>query len=421
MSAFDSTVSHSAEVLADENESFHEVQEELLSRYLQNLSETYNKCTNDNIIALEKQVEESIAHFTEENREVTQKHNDLTNKLLTQEISFVNELETNNSALRQTITSAFDNYSNAASANITRINDIFVENITESSKNNAAQLQMFSEKQRETISQFDQKLSHYSDSLVERSAQAVGMVQKDNNIKLQELSDSLTRFATENVKFKDHCDSVNGKTNENITRLISHYEELKKDLSALSEKSAVNFGNEMNVCIVDMIDKLRTLNAANADEFRNSMDNYRENFVAANSVALASVQKDNVDAVTDANKKVSQLSEMMSDAMEWFESVITRFQTDILENNEKRNDFMKDVRQIYDDKLQEYVETSREIQNSSDEVKNSINGFISQCDVYIKSNTNSYKNTLDQIFKSQRDANSLTEEDIKLLKQLLKR
>ena len=421
MSAFDSTVSHSAEVLADENESFHEVQEELLSRYLQNLSETYNKCTNDNIIALEKQVEESIAHFTEENREVTQKHNDLTNKLLTQEISFVNELETNNSALRQTITSAFDNYSNAASANITRINDIFVENITESSKNNAAQLQMFSEKQRETISQFDQKLSHYSDSLVERSAQAVGMVQKDNNIKLQELSDSLTRFATENVKFKDHCDSVNGKTNENITRLISHYEELKKDLSALSEKSAVNFGNEMNVCIVDMIDKLRTLNAANADEFRNSMDNYRENFVAANSVALASVQKDNVDAVTDANKKVSQLSEMMSDAMEWFESVITRFQTDILENNEKRNDFMNDVRQIYDDKLQEYVETSREIQNSSDEVKNSINGFISQCDVYIKSNTNSYKNTLDQIFKSQRDANSLTEEDIKLLKQLLKR
>ncbi len=358
MSAFDSTVSHSAEVLADENESFHEVQEELLSRYLQNLSETYNKCTNDNIIALEKQVEESIAHFTEENREVTQKHNDLTNKLLTQEISFVNELETNNSALRQTITSAFDNYSNAASANITRINDIFVENITESSKNNAAQLQMFSEKQRETISQFDQKLSHYSDSLVERSAQAVGMVQKDNNIKLQELSDSLTRFATENVKFKDHCDSVNGKTNENITRLISHYEELKKDLSALSEKSAVNFGNEMNVCIVDMIDKLRTLNAANADEFRNSMDNYRENFVAANSVALASVQKDNVDAVTDANKKVSQLSEMMSDAMEWFESVITRFQTDILENNEKRNDFMNDVRQIYDDKLQEYVETS---------------------------------------------------------------
>lgn len=414
MSAYDNTVSHSAEVLAEKNESFHKVQEKMLARYLQDLSEVYNNCMSDNINAFEKQVEERIAHFTEENKQVAEKHNELTDKLLERETSFVKELETNNSTLRQTITTAFDLYSNTATENIIKMNDSLAANIEESAKKNAEHLQLFSDKQKETLSQFDEKLTAYSDSFVERSAQAVGRVQKDNNLKLQELSTSLARLANENVTFKEHCDSVNGKTNENIILLINHYEELKKELFQLSEKSVNGMNKVMNTRIVDMVEKLRSLNAENAGEFSHSMENYREKFVDANSSALASVQKDNLDAITDANKKVVDLAKKLSD----LGGMITIF---LNESKKSNKDFMENIEGLLSDKLNDYNDTSEEIKNSSDAVKKNIEKFVEKCNNFITENTESYKSTLKTITQSQLEANSLTEKDINLLKQLLKR
>jgi len=53
--------------------------------------------------------------------------------------------------------------------------------------------------------------------------------------------------------------------------------------------------------IEDMVAKLQTLNIKNVELFSSSMDKYREKFVEASANAIAEVQVDNVNAITDAN------------------------------------------------------------------------------------------------------------------------
>ncbi|WP_303836687.1 hypothetical protein [Ruminococcus flavefaciens] len=414
MSAYDSTVQNSAAMLTKQNESFHFKQDEMLTAYLEQLSKMYDSLLEQHTNYLNEQIQNSISQFTEENKHAVYEHNERTLSLLEQETKFVNELEANNIQLRNTITEALGDFSMATSESIAELEKCVEKKLADETHQNSEYLEGFASKQEHSFKQLDEKLHSYSDSLVKKSAEAVAALQSDNNRILQELGERVKGFAEESSRFAKECTSINVNTNDNIKQLIESHSELVTDLEIITEKGIGSMDKVLDKRITDMTGLLEILNKENSNSFRASMEDYREKFLSANVKALAGVQKDNLDAITNANNKIAELAEKLKYVNEQLPTIIMilkdSIDTGVNTFKDNNQHFYDTVSDTVDEKLDDYNSTFSELKDLIEQV-------MLQC----QSNTDSYQETLKHFTQHQRDANDLTKKDIEILQKLVKR
>lgn len=410
-----------AKRIEEENQHTTEKRIEAFEKYITDLESTYNSIISEHIEVLEEQIIKSINNFIDVNKNALENSNDLTTELIVSERSFVSEIETNNSKLCEIIDSAFKEYSKSVEKNITDMKTILAENINDSTKITRDRISDLVDKNEKTIDKLADKLKEHSDSLVEKSAIAIANVQADNNVKLQELCKQMAEYVSENTKFSEYCKELNDLLNKKIIQLIEDRSIFIEDLKTLSGEHTIDLDNKMQGRINDMINKLQNLNIENVSAFNNSMIDYRKKFVEANAKAISDVQKENVNSVSDAHKKIAELATNMKtfqvqivEIVETLQSIISTGINDKKENDEK---FDNNMQILFDEKLSEYDKKIQEYNDSFNQLGEKITEVMNACQI----NTEKYDETLRFIIETQKEANSLSSKDLELLEMFAKR
>lgn len=264
---------------------------------------------------------------------------------------------------------------------------------------------------------------------------------ENNNTKLretitgafEEYSKSVERNITDiknvieqgiNAGSQNAIESINSLSKVNSETVNQFADELKiysDNLNILSDNHLGSLDDHMKSKIQNMVEQLRTLNIENATMFSDAMSEYREKFVEASARAIAQVQVDNVSAITDANKKVSELALNLKKFQEDIPKTLTILQGIITDGvNEQKGqdeDFHSAMNELADEKLSEYNSKLQEYNDYIETLGKKITEVMDAC----HNNTTKYEDTLKVIIEAQREANSLNNKDVELLKTFMKR
>lgn len=417
----ETTLTNMIERIVSENEQDAEKRKIAFEGYLCNLEETYSKIIASNIIELKKQISESIADFIAENKQVLKVNNERAGELISAEKSFVTDAEASNIKFRESIDAAFLKYSESVEKNILDMTVKLTDNLRQSTQSTVGSIETLSVKNAESINQLSGELKQYSDSLVEKSAVAIGNVQADNNLKIQELCNQMNIMVAENVRFSAYCKEIDNFLKDKIADLIEDRDRLVMDLQKLSNGHVTELDLKMQKNIMEMAKRVQELNIENSSVFSESMNEYRDRFVEANASALANVQIDNVNSITDANEKVSQLATNMKKFQEQIVNIVYTLQSIIKDGIDEKKaqdeSFDENMNALVDDKLSEYNAKLQTYNDTFTELGSKITEVMNAC----QSNTSKYEETLKYIIKTQQESNSLSEKDLELLKKFMKR
>lgn len=389
--------------------------------YIKQLEETYNLVISEHIKALEEQIINSISLFISENKAALMSNNELATELITSEKTFVSEIEANNEKLRETIDNAFVEYNKSVEQNISEMGKIMEDSISACAKSTISSIKIMTEKNTGTVDMLAETLKEYSDSLVEKSAIAIADVQSDNNEKLQSLCEQVSGYISENNKFALHCQNMGDSLQRSIIQMIDDRDGFITDMNDVMKNHIEGFDVQLKSRVQNMIDQIQTLNIENATLFSDAMDGYREKFVEANASAIAEVQVDNVSSITDANNKISQMASNLKKFQEDISGTLGVLSS-IIENgvnDQKAQDesFDEIIRELIDEKLSEY---NSKLQKYNEYIE-ILGGKITEVMLACQNNTSKYEETLGFIVESQKEANSLNDKDLDLLKSFIKR
>lgn len=372
---------------------------ENLDRYSQNVSTNLQQIWNENVETLETSCEAFLEKTSEtlehRNLELMNKHTDYSHERI-QEIA--------------------DQYDEIISEHISCLN-----------KEVQTQLSVISEQSKVVVEELAEKLRSYSDSFVDKSAQAIANVQKDNNLKLQEMCESYSDFSRDSRAFAEHCDNNNAQTNASIERLMQQNNEFLANLQQVSDSSVLKMDKVLNDYVDHMIQRVEKLNVDSSDRYYNAMEQYRDNFVELNAHALSNVQKDNVDAISNAHNKIVELAENVEKTNEQMNRLgkglmlmLEETKKIIAQGNETASEKQEMFNEGFDQNVgnmkKVLTEKLIEYNNTFDELKKQI-GFVLE---EVRQNTKTYNSTLKTITDSQKAMNSLTSKDIQLLERLVK-
>lgn len=409
------------ERIVSENDASENKKNVTFDNYIKQLEETYNLVISEHIKALEEQIIGSISLFISENKAALMSNNELTTELISSEKSFVSEIQANNEKLRETIDNAFVEYSKSVEQNINGIKQIMEESISSNAKSAIDSIKLMTEKNTGTVDVLAETLKEYSDSLVEKSAIAIAKVQSDNNDKIQSLCDQVSGYISENAKFALYCQNMGNSLQRSIVQMIDDRDGFISDMNDMMKNHIVGLDEQLKSRVQNMIDQIQTLNIENATLFSDAMDGYREKFVEANASAIAEVQVDNVSSITDANSKISQMASNLKKFQEDISGTLSVLSS-IIENgvnDQKAQDesFDESIRELIDEKLSEY---NKKLQKYNEYIE-TLGGKITEVMLACQNNTSKYEETLGFIVESQKEANSLNDKDLDLLKSFIKR
>lgn len=409
------------EHIVEVSENINEKHSVAFGHYMNDLEKVYNETIGSHIKTLEEQVKNRISEFVAENKTALDKNNELAYELLSTEKNFITEFEGNNAKLRQTIQNAFEEYSKSVEGNIIQFKDTVTENIAETDNNAREYIGDFARKSDKMIETLAEKLRDYSEGFVGQSAQAIANVQADNNAKIQELCENVSMYAQENSEFIIHCKEANDAVADSVHDMIRDRQELIHKMKVISGEHIESLNTTLRTHIIDMNEMLQEVNTENSNAFSASMAGYRDKFVEANAEAIAEVQKDNVDSITEANKKISELADGMKKFREDVTSVLTMMENDIREGLEKQADnsdsFHDSINTLFDEKLNDYDGKFDKYNEIFNDLSSRIQVVIAACE----NNTSKYDETLKFILSSQKEANALSNKDIELLRSFMKR
>jgi hypothetical protein len=414
------TLGRISDRLVSENEQTGQKRTEAFRANMQELENTYDKLIGEHIKALECQVIKSIELFVAENKEALNTNNQLANDLISSEQSFVSEIEKNNGELKLTISNAFEEYSKSVEQSISDMKEALDVSIRTGTQSTTDSIDTIVDKNSEAVAQLAEKLRDYSDSLVEKSAIAIADVQAENNTKLQEVCVQVAGYVSENANFIAHCKEQNTSLNDQIVQLVGDRKRFVDDMKMIVDNQLAGIDDQMKKRINDLIEKIQNLNIENVEAYNETMVDYRDKFVEANAKAIAEVQSDNVNSITDANEKVSQLAENLkkfqgdiAGTLELIQSIIN---AGIEGQQTQDEEFEASMNEMVDEKLTEYDRKLQEYNDMFASLEDKITEVMAAC----HSNTAKYEETLRFIMDAQKEANSLNSKDIELLNNLMR-
>ena len=293
-------------------------------------------------------------------------------------------------------------------------------------KESSAQNGQYIRKLQEEIAQLEKKycddmmqiLKGYTDNLVKESAVAIAEVQKDNNLKLQELSSHIGSLAQGEEAFVKKA----GEENHQTRNLIDQVVELQKEQGEKNWEYLNRHVDKVQGVLKEhndeMMQKYQDLTVKNAGQYADTMDRYRDVFVEKNAEALARVERDNVETIGQAFQAMKDLS----DSVDEFIEASKRTQKDILQlwkefcsevekGNQVQDQTLKEFNEGFEDNIEELsASMKKNFQKHENEMKN--------IDEKIMEVTEEYRKLFEQVMDNQKEMQSMSEEDMALLRAL---
>lgn len=424
------TISYISDSLINGNKELIDKQNSVLNKFLSNSTKNYDNVIQKHLEILASTVNESILQFGKENHSILIENINMTGELLKTEQEFIKYYNEFNLQLNDTLTKGFGKYTDAAVENEEKLETHLEKLQTYLADHYNTKLGEFITANVDSFKKLSQKLAEYSDSFVEKSAIAIGEVQKDNNEQLCKAADSIAALANTDNNFIQHIRENADKTNSQITVLINENKGFLDNLNCITSSNVrdmfENLGNFTSDNIRDMDDIIknrfaefsdcvRNLNIEHSNLYAAQMNDYRDKFVEANAKALASVQTDFTESIVACNTKLVELANNIDKTQNIVNKTndglfnTVRSLKEILENN---NYTLKEQQGEHEDNIKDIFET---IQNDvSDNLKN----FDDKINT-MKKIIESIFNEINKCQMQMNQMNSLTEKDITLLNNLV--
>jgi len=367
------------------------VQTEQDHQKISEIAEKYDDIMEKYISYLKQEVSTGITNFQNVNRKAFEDHAAYTELLIQTEEDFISKLGMNNETLKGLIS---EGYRECKSA----------------SEDVAALLgRTLSGYNEVVVSELAEKLEAYSNELVEKSAEAVANVQKDNNLKLQEMCDSIVLYSGENIKFTQKCAEQNYDTKQRVDDLIDQNRDFLDKLNKVSDGSIKGMGDTLDGYLEKMGATVEKLNFENSNRFNEAMVEYRNTFVSENARALADVQGTTVADIKKAYMLIGSLSDSIQNSNDNNEKCISNMEELISDGSEEMNNTVKEMVKSVGDQFEKYGE----LLERYEEEKNGVLRIVQE-------NTQNYEKTLKRIVDAQKEMNTLTEKDRELLEKLIR-
>lgn len=295
-------------------------------------------------------------------------------------------------------------------------------------------------------------INGFIENLVEKNKVSLQDVQSENNLELQKLSDSLYRLTNENEKLKEYTQNTLGTLSDNMNGLISVSEKFDSTLHSYIDAGVSGMENVMERQISRMIEKNVMHEKNNADEFRKSMEDYREKFIKANAEAIAQVQSDMLRRMEETQRQLALLSETMKNCMDFIKNheeksvmlnnelreTVTTHSKEMLDKTKNSMDnfdcSIGEIKTLIEDDISDMINKNSEMINDTvsgaldrynkefRELRTKISdalGTIEALSEQITVNSNNYQATLKQVTDSQRQSQELSKKDVELLERML--
>ena len=408
------------ETLGIQLDSFNDNISELYTNYYMKLMEVMDK--NAEIIKQE------IHNLYEYNTKASQDNKEKLDVLLINMNRFTSEMENSNNRLddiiinglkedKELMSSLFKTMEASQKNNL----EIFEKSSKQYMKNITDKFNKSLNENMEHYYQYIQiSLKEYIDLFVEKSAEAIGKVQEDNNEKLKQAYSSISKLAEQEGYFIEEYRNNNKDTMLVVNKMITGYEEsfelsrqkTAEDIAALKETLDVYSDN--------LYKNHSKLFEQQAQKSLDNMNRYKEYFVEANAKALANVQKENFDIITKSHEDISILKEQIdnmiknsNDSLLLVNDYIKQIKNAIEKNGEDAQNILEDFNGNFEDN----------INNMGKKIKNSFSAHennMQEINKHIEEITKEYHNLFEQVIANQREMNSLNKEDLDMLKKWVK-
>lgn len=408
------------ETLGIQLDSFNDNISELYTNYYMKLMEVMDK--NAEIIKQE------IHNLYKYNTKASQDNKEKLDVLLINMNRFTSEMENSNNRLddiiinglkenKELMSSLFKTMEVSQKNNL----EIFEKSSKQYMKNITDKFNKSLNENMEHYYQYIQiSLKEYIDLFVEKSAEAIGKVQKDNNEKLKQAYSSIGKLAEQEGYFIEEYRNNNKDTMLVVNKMITGQEEsfelsrqkTAEDIAALKEI--------LDVYSDSLYKNHSKLFEQQAKKSLDNMNRYKEYFVEANAKALANVQKENFDIITKSHEDISILKEQIdnmiknsNDSLLLVNDYIKQIKNAIEKNGEDAQNILEDFNENFEDNINNM---GKKIKNSFSDHENN----MQEINKHIEEITKEYHNLFEQVIANQREMNSLNKEDLDMLKKWVK-
>lgn len=263
-------------------------------------------------------------------------------------------------------------------------------------------------------------LKEYIDLFVEKSAEAIGKVQEDNNEKLKQAYSGINKLAEQEKDFIEEYRNNNNDTKLVVDKLIAGQEESFKRFRQKTADDIAALKETLSVYSDSLYKNHRQLFEQQAEKNLDNMNKYKEYFVEANAKALAGVQKENFDIITKAHEDISLLKEQVdnmiknnNDSLIFINDYIKQIKAAIEKNGEDAQNILEGFNENFEDNINNMGKKIRSSFSAHENNMQEINKHIEEI-------TKEYHNLFEQVIANQREMNSLNKEDLDMLKKWVK-
>ena len=228
-----------------------------------------------------------------------------------------------------------------------------------------------------------------------------------------------------NKAYGDILTEGHKKMDKQIEKFVKEISETDKKL--LSE-NAKEYKEMVQDSSAEMYSKCESLMNGMIEQHHDVMNQFKQEFVNANVEALANVEKENLDIITQAHQDISELKEAIqktdSKHGETTQNMISLL-GEIEKCIAKGLDTQSEQFEGFSDDFEEDIKNlSKAIKQQFQKYMDTIEGYkedTKQISEGIESATKEYRNLFDEVRKNQQEMNDLTKEDINLLNKLMKK
>lgn len=315
------------------------------------------------------------------------------------------------------------------------------------------------------VSKFGVATGELADSIVEKNHESLMDVQKETNDEIQKVAHSIDVLIEENNNFRNSMSNIMSGLVETMKQLVEENKKLDSIVCNRVEEAVNKFEQVFEKQTECMINDISVHEKNNAEEFRNSMKEYRDEFVKASADAVAAVQNDMVSRMEETQSQMASLAEKMNIYLQTSSSheeksqkqieelvVLSRkFSEDTAEtlktNSESITNTYKEafeticitvddlsefVKDDFRNSLSEYTDElkstvddcaakDRKLFSSINETMTETSDIVKNLSKQITANTEAYHQTLKRVEESQKKTFDLSKKDLELLEGMIKK
>lgn len=282
----------------------------------------------------------------------------------------------------------------------------------------------------QTISGYTEKLDssmeRYTAELAARSEAAVGNIKKMTDEKLQEVYESMKQLTGQEesfvVQYRENVSSVK----ELVEALILCQDESFEQIRIRDEQNISSLHETFHQNQKEWYAKYEEISNQAVKQYVQSMEAYRDQFVAASAAALAEVEKDNVETIANAYKNISVISGLVGQMQkisleheEKLQDTCTVIAMGMSSSEKKQVKQFEDFNEQFSDNV---LDLSDIVSDMSKKIRRQFDAYeeqIHHISDHIQEMTKEYHELFDRIIQNQQEMNAVTQDDIELLKQFM--